>query len=411
MEITYTELLYAYYDCRKNKRNTVNAIKFEMDMYRNLYKLLYELNSGTYEIGSSICFIVTKPTPREVFAANFRDRIVQHLVMNRINHLFEKYSFIDDAYACRVGKGGLYGISRLNEKIKQATNNYTKDAYIFKGDFKGFFMSIDKRILFHLLHDFLCKHSDEIDGDVTFTINLLKKIIFNMPQHNCIRKGALSDWNLVPNDKSLFNRDEYHGLPIGNVTSQILANFFLSHFDHFVIETLGIKHYGRYVDDFYCILNNKDDFKLIRERIKGFLSEMSITLHPKKCYIQHYSKGVKFIGAVVKPNRIYIGNRTKGNMYEKIKQFESKCIQGDLSILDLFKFQCQINSYLGFMKYYCTYKIRKKSFNMLISNAPICLEYGTPVTYKKYEIRKKYREEQKYYYTNWLAKVNTHDIK
>ena len=98
--VTLTELLEAYYSCRRHKRNTHNALKFEVDFERHLILLRDEINTGTYRPGRSIAFVVDKPVKREIFAADFKDRVVHHLIINKLNPLFER-EFIYDSYACR----------------------------------------------------------------------------------------------------------------------------------------------------------------------------------------------------------------------------------------------------------------------------------------------------------------------
>ncbi len=98
--ISLEEVFEAYYECRRNKRRTCNALAFESDYEVKLVELWREINTETYEIGKSITFIVTRPVKREVFAADFRDRIVHHLVVHRLEPLFEEV-FIDDNYNCR----------------------------------------------------------------------------------------------------------------------------------------------------------------------------------------------------------------------------------------------------------------------------------------------------------------------
>ena len=150
--VSYEELYKAYLDCRKRKRSTYNAIEFEMDENYNLFKLYEALNGLIYKIGRSIAFCVDKPVKREVFAADFRDRIVHHLVINRLENMFEE-EFINDSYSCRKGKGTDYGIKRCAEFIRDATENYTKEAHIIKCDLKSFFMTIDKQRLYDKLID------------------------------------------------------------------------------------------------------------------------------------------------------------------------------------------------------------------------------------------------------------------
>ena len=111
------ELFSAYFDCRKNKRNTLNALKFEKHLEQTVFKLIDEIYELKYQLGRSIAFIVNKPVKREIFAADFRDRVVHHWLINKLNPLFEKV-FIKDSYACRVGKGTHYGVKRADAFIK-----------------------------------------------------------------------------------------------------------------------------------------------------------------------------------------------------------------------------------------------------------------------------------------------------
>lgn len=360
--VTFEELYIAYNDCLKRKKRTINAIEFQINESENLVKLWKDLNSRKYEISKSITFIVDKPVYREVFAANFRDRIIHHLFINRMKSIFEG-EMIDDSYSCRDKKGTQYGILRCSKHMKECSDNYTKETYVFKGDLKGFFMSIDKDRLYNKLVTFInIKYADN-DLQRDWMDWLLKTILYNEPQNNCIRKQPKEKWKVLPKGKSLFECDSKHGLPIGNLTSQIFANVFLSDFDKFVTETLGYKHYGRYVDDFYIFSNDKEKLSKDIKRIEDYLKdELGVTLHPKKRYLQEYKKGLTFIGAKIKPNHIFIGNRTKGNFWNKLHYFadyirnnpykttydEIKYIQGCLC------------SYLGFMIHYHTFKLREK---------------------------------------------------
>ena len=148
------ELFAAYYACRANKRNTCNALAFEVDFESHLVQLWRELGSGTYRPGPSIAFIVDKPVKREIFAAPFRDRVVHHLVINKLNPLFEA-EFIHDSYASRAGKGTLFAVRRLERFIRSCSANYTRDAYVLKLDIRGFFMHINTTILFDRLQAFI----------------------------------------------------------------------------------------------------------------------------------------------------------------------------------------------------------------------------------------------------------------
>ena len=315
--ISIEELFQAYISCRRLKRSTANAIAFEIDYESNLVALCEEINNGSYQPGRSITFIVERPVKREIFAADFRDRVVHHLIIGKLNPFFEK-EFINDSYACRIGKGTHFGIQRINKFIRQCSQNYTKDCYVLKLDIKGFFMYIDKKILFEKLKVFINEKYKEQDKGLI--IDLCRKVIFYDPTKKCIIKGKQKNWQGLPYDKSLFYSPENCGLPIGNLTSQIFANFYMNSFDHFIKHDLGIRYYGRYVDDFILVHSDKEHLKSLIPKIKDFLRlKLRLILHPNKIYLQHYTKGVKYLGAVIKPHRTYIANRTKGNFYEAIE--------------------------------------------------------------------------------------------
>ncbi len=308
---------------------------------------------------------MNKPVKREIFAAHFRDRVMHHWLINKLNPLFENI-FIPDSFACRVGKGVHYGVKRVNGFIKSCSDNYTKDCYILKLDIEGFFMHINRTLLFEKLEQFIHQHYD--DNDKTLVLEIARKIIFNNPTKNCIIKGRKKDWVGLPNNKSLFHSPPNSGLPIGNLTSQVFANFYMNVFDHLIKLDLNIEYYGRYVDDFIIIHTDKEYLKSLVPKLSDFLfSNLQLNLHPKKIYLQHYSKGVKFLGTVIKPNRIYIANRIKGNFYQAIQK-QNEVVKNKRPDKDQKStFLSSMNSYLGIMKHYKTYYIRKNTINNRLS--------------------------------------------
>ena len=118
----------------------------------------------------------------------------------------------------------------------------------------------------------------------------------------------------------MFYAGKNKGLPIGNLTSQLFGNVYLDDFDHFVKEKLGMKYYSRYVDDIVIVHKDKEHLKSAIPLLKEYLrNDVSLAIHPRKIYLQHFQKGVCFLGTVIKPWRIYIQNRIKGNFYAKIR--------------------------------------------------------------------------------------------
>jgi retron-type reverse transcriptase len=355
-----TELFQAYFDARRNKRNTINALAFEKDFERNIFDLADEILDNRYEIRPSICFIVNQPVKREIFAANFRDRVVHHFIYNYIYPLFDRL-FINDSYSCRVGKGVHYGVKRLEHFFRSCSRNYTRDAWVLKLDIQGYFMAIRKPLLFKQVDETLHEVERWVDFNLELALRLIHQTIFNDPRVGCIIKGRKNDWNGLPPSKSLFHAPPDCGLPIGNLTSQLFANIYLNGFDHFVKRDLGMRYYGRYVDDFVLIHHDKEYLLARIPRIREYLSdELFLTLHPNKVYLQHVSKGVKYLGTVIKPHRTYIAARTTGNFYAAI-QAQNRIVRDHKpDNNEQAGFLSCINSYLGIMRHYKAYQIRKR---------------------------------------------------
>lgn len=353
------DLFQAYFDARKNKRNTANAIAFEKNLETNLFELYEEIINYNYQPKPSICFMVNKPVKREIFAADFRDRVIHHFIYNYISPIFEK-TFINDSYSCRKNKGTHYGIKRIDHFIRSCSENYSKDCYILKLDIRGYFMSINKNLLFQKVKETLLKYRLKITFDLSLILFLLEKTIYNDPVENCRIKGNKSDWDGLPSSKSLFRVSKQSGLPIGNLTSQLFGNVYMNEFDHFVKRDLDIKYYGRYVDDFVIIHQDKKYLQYLIPKIKEFLkNELLLELHPKKIYLQHFNKGVSYLGAVIKPHRIYISNRTKGNFHNALQTQNMIARDHKPTKEEKEYFISSMNSYLGIMKHYKTHNIRK----------------------------------------------------
>ena len=184
---------------------------------------------------------VNKPVKREIFAANFRDRVIHHFLIQRINPLFESV-FITDSYACRKGKGTLFGVKRIFDHIYNCSHKYTKECYVLKLDISGFFMSISREILLAKVLNFV--ELNYLKKDKSLIQYLCTTIILTNPVEEAIRLGNSKNWDGLPKNKSLFYSKTGHGLPIGNLTSQVFANFYMHYFDSFVKDELKIKYYA-----------------------------------------------------------------------------------------------------------------------------------------------------------------------
>lgn len=289
---SFRDLVEAYFDCRRTKRNSNSALAFEANLERNLVGLFDELQAGTYRPGRSICFVVTRPKPREVWAADFRDRIVHHLLYNRIAPRFHA-GFIADSCACIPGRGTLYAAERLEAKIRSTTENWRKPIYYLKLDLANFFVSIDKDVLRHQLAQKVTE---------PWWMSLAELTLYHDPRDNFEYRGHPGLLERVPPHKRLMNQPANLGLPIGNLSSQFFANVYLNALDQFAKHQLGARHYIRYVDDFLLLHESPKWLNAAKARIEVFLQErLHVRINPSKTILQPVTRGVDFVGQVIKP--------------------------------------------------------------------------------------------------------------
>lgn len=357
--VSYESMFEAFYVCIKRKRSSNNALGFEINFERNLIVLADEINNRTYQPSVSIAFVVSRPKYREVFAADFRDRIVHHWICLRLEPLMEQV-FSSRTFNCRKGKGVDYGVKMLAADIKECSKNYTKDCYVATADMKGFFMSIPKKLLADIIDNFIIENYFGADKDDLRWVTRL--LILHRPELNCELRSPEWKWSKLPKSKTLRYGDGTKGMPIGNLISQIFANFFLTEFDWFFEKKLSFKYHGRYVDDFYIVSESKRKILKAMPAIRSYLAAIGITLHPNKFYIQHYYRGVRFTGSVVKRDKLYIINRTVEGLRRAIHVTAKSA-----TIAELEHNVTSLNSYLGFLCHRYTYNIRRR----LLSGLPI----------------------------------------
>lgn len=289
----FRDLVQAYYDCRRSKRNSASALAFEADLERNLSQLHSDLIAGTYRPGRSICFVVTRPKPREVWAADFRDRIVHHLLYNRIGASIEA-TFIADSCACIPGRGTLYAAKRLESKIRSATQNWARPVHYLKLDLANFFVSIDKQIL-----------AGQLEARIRepWWRALALQVLWHDPREDFEVRSPRHLFNRVPQHKRLTAQPARLGLPIGNLSSQFFANVYLDALDQFVKHQLRCRHYVRYVDDFVLLHESPQQLNAWLAEINAFLPTLGSRLNPSKTILQPVDRGVDFVGHVIKPWR------------------------------------------------------------------------------------------------------------
>lgn len=348
--VTYEGLFEAYLDCRVYKSRTNNCIKFTLDAEGSLYDMMEAINNRTYKPRRSICFVVSRPKYREVFAADFADRIIHHYIRLRLESIIEQ-EFNDRTFNCRKDKGTLAGVKQLKRDIIECSDNYTKDCYVATVDIKSFFMSISKK----LVEDLVIKLIDEkYFGDDKDDLRYLCHVILShAPEENCIKQSSDSMWEKLPVSKSLFTNGEGLGMPIGNLPSQMFANYLLNSLDWAIEKEYGIKYHGRYVDDVYLVANDPKDIFNAIPKIRAKLKTLELELSPNKFYMQHYTKGLDFTGAIVKPGRTYPLNRTVTNFRHSIRHLNMCRTKAQV-----IKAIASVNSYLGLLRHYDSYAIR-----------------------------------------------------
>ena len=284
-------LVQAYLDCRRTKRNSASALAFEAHVERNLLELHDELAAGAYQPGRSICFVVTRPKAREVWAARFRDRVVHWLLYNHIAPRFHA-AFTADSCACIPGRGTLYAARRLEHQVRSVSHNWSSPAFYLKADLANFFVSIDKSVL----HAQLARRIAE-----PWWLRLATTILMHDPRADVELRGDRRRLALVPPHKSLFNAPAGYGLPIGNLSSQFFANVLLDELDQHVKHRLRAPHYVRYVDDFVLLHESAQWLNAALAGIEQRLASLRLRINPAKTILQPVDRGVDLVGHVVKP--------------------------------------------------------------------------------------------------------------
>ncbi len=239
---------------RKGKKFGDELDEFFYYLERNLFKLQIDLNVGTYRHGGYKKFIVSDNKRREVSVATVRDRFVHRLIYDYLVGIYDK-TFIHDVWSCREGKG-------LNAAWERCSYLMQSGDYVWKGDVKKFFDSVDRDVLYAILRH---RIKDEK------TLNLLREVIYSYPA----------------------------GMPIGNLTSQIFANIYLNELDRFVKYEIKPKAYMRYGDDFLIFMDDVSGLIACRVLVKNFLHDfLGLNLNPKSDFILKPSSGLRFLGKV-----------------------------------------------------------------------------------------------------------------
>jgi len=250
-------------------------MRYFADIEENVCQLQFELSQRTYQPGRYDTFEIYHPKPRMISAAPFRDRVVHHALINVAGPLAER-RLIYDCYANRVGKGTHRAIRRYQQFMREYE-------YVLKCDIKKYFPSIDHEILKAMFRRLI--------GDRE-TLWLIETIIDRSNKQHPVCDYFAGDDLFSPVQRR-------KGLPIGNLTSQVFANFYLNAFDHIVKETLGCRGYLRYVDDFALFSNSKQQLRDWRQQISGHLAQYRLRLNSGRTHLMPCSTSHRFLGQIV----------------------------------------------------------------------------------------------------------------
>lgn len=300
--ISIENLLEAWKEFIVWKRNRTDVQEFESRLMDNILRLHRELTTRTYHHSNYHAFKISDPKPRDIHKATVRDRLLHHALYRILYPFFDK-TFIADSYSCRNNKGTHKAIARFHKFARQESENNTKTCWVLKCDIRKFFASIDHEILLGILKKRI------VDEDMLW---LLEEIIRS------------------------FHSTEGKGLPLGNLTSQLLANVYLNEFDQFVKHRLKVRRYIRYADDFVVFSQDKAYLEDILLEMKMFLHwELKLAMHPDKVFIKTIASGVDFLGWVHFPDHRVLRTATKNRMFRNLeaKDWKEAVVQSYLGLL------------------------------------------------------------------------------
>lgn len=340
-KITFEELYEAYILCLKNKKRKIGTFNFVNDnICKNLITILDELNNHTYVPRQSNCYVITDPALREIYAAQFTDRIVQHFYMKEIEDILDK-ELVDGCCSCRKERGNDYALKLLKKYLIETSKNGTKDCFFLKIDLSGYFMSIDRK---QISRKFLELIRTKYTGKHKELLIYLTPIIFeNNPALNCIYKCEEKLRKIVPERRKMNPQSDY-GMAIGNLTAQAGSNLNLNDFDNFVEKDLKLTNYVRYVDDIVIVSDDKKELITKLPIIMEKLKETNQTLNKKKTKIETAYYGVPFLGKVSYPYGYQRAKKTTIiRIYEKAKNIEYESVENLLAMT---------NSQIGTLKNY-----------------------------------------------------------
>jgi retron-type reverse transcriptase len=304
-------LLSAWQEFVKDKKNKKDVQEFQLKLMDNIFSLYVDLRNKAYTHSAYTAFKINDPKSRDIHKAVVRDRLVHHAIYRVLYPYFDK-KFIYDSYSCRIDKGTHKALNRFRYFSRKVSRNNTRTCWILKCDIRKFFASIDHDIL----KSIISTHMQDSD-----TLWLLHNIINSFQTQNSIYAMA----------------EMRKGLPLGNLTSQLLVNVYMNEFDQYVKHELKVKYYIRYADDFVILSEDKKYLENALVCMKGFLeSRLKLAMHPDKVFIKTFASGVDFLGWVHFPKHRVLRTATKRRMMRNLKKnnYKKESVQSYVGMLE-----------------------------------------------------------------------------
>jgi hypothetical protein len=359
----------AWQRARCGKRPSSNQLGFELNWADRLQSLCTDLQQGAWQPHRTVSFVVTHPKTREIHAPDFSDRVVHHLLVERLERLYEPV-FIFDSFANRKGKGSHGAVDRLQDFMRQYPTVRPElvegHAHYLQLDIHNFFNTIHRPTLYAMLCKRLaqCEVRGQLTAKNALALRSLCHKLLSKKIDEHVRNPAAA--RAVPPHKRLANAKPQCGLPVGNLTSQFFANVYLNALDQFVKHELKARHYVRYVDDFVLLADTQAQLQAWHEHIKTFLKDtLRLTLNDKVT-LQNVKQGVDFLGYRVFAQHRFVRPRVVRHCMVKLAHWQQMHAKPErVSAQDFAQLQAFIASYWGHFEHANSVRLRHQLFERL----------------------------------------------
>ena len=316
--ILVENLLDAWGEFQRGKKKKVDVMEFKRHFMNNIFSLHNDLKNKVYEHGNYEYFVINDPKRRDIHKASVRDRLLHHALYRKLYPFYDK-TFITDSYSCRDNKGTHRAMKRFDVFARKESKNHTKTVWVLKCDIRKFFASINHEILLNILRNRIQ------DEDI---LRLLENIIESFDSGvKGIGLIASGDNDATPDQAKIGL-----GLPLGNLTSQLLVNIYMNEFDQHVKHILKVKYYIRYADDFVFMSKDRSYLEDVCQKVEDFLTqELKLSLHPDKVFTKTLASGVDFLGWVHFPKHKVLRTVTKKRVLRKVSEKNLASYLGVLS--------------------------------------------------------------------------------